>query len=414
MSPMALLLVLLVLAYIGSLWAASGRKRAFGSPSGIEYVVLGALLGPEALGVLGQQALVTFEPVAIVALGWIGLIFGLECGLVAGRRAPLHRMALGLTFTAITAGATFYASFRLLDWMNLHDASTRIVLCGAVALVSVETARHAVQWIGEEALLSGSLAGLLLDLEAADDIPVLLALSALFAYVAGDHELYGQAISPWALGAGTLVAGAVLGAPCAWLMDRAGSKAERWTVLLGAAWLTTGIAKSLGLSAVASTFAFGASLATFTREREVLRLSLGRTEGAVLLPALLLTGAQLRHPVGPGELLLIALAIGLRLLLSLAFGVALSLKRPETRGLGLWLGAGMLSPGSLTMVVGFALSMRCPPEVARPALAVAALGTLLGELVGPRALREVIGRFNVEPRPSREPAVEAHKGEGPA
>ncbi|HEX5660478.1 MAG TPA: hypothetical protein VFX59_24955 [Polyangiales bacterium] len=397
MSPMALLLVLLVLAYIGSLWAASGRKRAFGSPSGVEYVVLGALLGPEALGVLGQQALVTFEPVAIVALGWIGLIFGLECGLVAGRRAPFGRMALGLTFTVITATVTAYASWRLLGWMHLHDANTRLVLSGAIALVSVETARHAVQWIGEEALLSGSLAGLLLDLEAADDIPVLLALSALFAFVGGEHAIVGQLISPWSLGAGTLLAGALLGAPCAWLMDRAGSKAERWTVLLGAAWLTTGIAKSLGLSAIASTFALGASLASFTREREVLRHSLGRTEGAVLLPALLLAGAQLRRPVGHEELLLIGMAIALRLLLSLLFGVVLSWKRAETRRLGLWLGAGMLAPGSLTMVVGFALAMRCPPEIARPALLVAFLSTLLGELVGPRALREVIDRFTKEP-----------------
>jgi Kef-type K+ transport system membrane component KefB len=397
MSPMALLLMLLMLAYIGSLWAASGRKRAFGSPSGVEYVVLGALLGPEALGLLGQQALITFEPLAIVALGWIGLIFGLECGLVGGRRAPLDRMALGLTFTVITASVTAYASWRLLGWLHLHDANTRLVLSGAIALVSVETARHAVQWIGEEALLSGSLAGLLLDLEAADDIPVLLALSALFAFVAGDHEVYGHALSPWVLGVGTLLAGALLGAPCAWLMDRASSRAERWTVLLGAAWLTTGIAKSLGLSAIASTFALGATLASFTREREVLRHTLGRTEGAVLLPALLLAGAQLRRPAGHEETLLIATAIGLRLVLSLVFGVVLSLKRRETRRLGLWLGAGMLAPGSLTMVVGFALAMRCPPEIARPALLVAFLSTLFGELIGPRALRQVIDRFTKEP-----------------
>ncbi len=397
MSPMALLLVLLVLAYIGSLWAASGRKRAFGSPSGIEYVVLGALLGPEALGLLGHQALETFEPVAIVALGWIGLIFGLECGLVAGRRAPLRRMALGLSFTVITACVTGYVSWRLLGWLQLHDEVTRVVLSGAIALVSVETARHAVQWIEDEALLSGSLAGLLLDLEAADDIPVLLALSALCAYVAGDHSVYGHTLSPWLTGGSTLAAGALLGAPCAWLMDRAASKAERWTVLLGAAFLTTGIARSLGLSAVAATFALGASLATFTREREVLRLSLGRTEGAALLPALLLAGAQLRRPTGYGELLLIGAAIVLRLVLSLAFGVALSLKRRETRGLGLWLGAGMLAPGSLTMMVGFALTLRCPPEIARPALIIAFVSTLLGELVGPPALRQVIERFTKEP-----------------
>lgn len=404
MSPMALLLVLLVLAYIGSLWASAGRKRAFGSPSGIEYVVLGALLGPEALGVLNNSALDVFEPLAIVALGWIGLIFGLECGLVAGRRAPLGRMALGLAFTLVTAAITASASYCLLGWLQLHDQPTRMILSAAIALVSVETARHAVQWIGEELLISGSLAGLLLDLEAADDIPVLLALSGLFAYLAGDHALYGHTLPPIALGLGTLLAGAALGAPCAWLLERAGSKAERWTVLLGAAWLTTGMAKSVGLSAIASTFALGTALAAFSSERELLRSQLGRTEGAVLLPALLLAGAQLHPPRGRAELLLVCAAIALRLALSFVFGVALSLKRRETRGLGLWLGAGMLAPGSLTMVVGFALTLRCPPEIARPALAVAFVGTLFGELVGPRALRQVIKRFTPAPPKPPEPA----------
>ena len=39
MSPLLLLLVLLVVAYIGGHWAAAPGKRAFGTASGVEYVV---------------------------------------------------------------------------------------------------------------------------------------------------------------------------------------------------------------------------------------------------------------------------------------------------------------------------------------------------------------------------------------
>ena len=59
--------------------------------------------------------------------------------------------------------------------------------------------------------------------------------------------------------------------------------------------------------------------------------------------------------------------------------------------------AGMLAPGSLTVLVGFAMTLRCPPEIARPALTLAVVGTLLGELVGPRALKHILHRFTSAP-----------------
>jgi Kef-type K+ transport system membrane component KefB len=263
--------------------------------------------------------------------------------------------------------------------------------------VSVETTRHALQWISEEHMLSGSLAGLVLDLEAADDAPVLLALAFLFALMSGQHEIFGQQIVPLAMAAVTIGSGLMLGGVSAWLIGKASSPVERWTILLGSVWLATGMARSLGLSALAATFTLGATLSAFSRDARTLREQLGRTEGAVLLPALLLAGAHLVRPESEIEVLLIGIALGLRVLLSFLFGVGLSLKRRETRGLGLWIGAGMLAPGSLTVVVGFAMTLRCPPEIARPALTLACVGTLLGEFVGPRALKQILHRFTSAP-----------------
>lgn len=395
MSPMALLLLLLVLAYIGSLWASSERKRAFGSPSGIEYVVLGALLGPEALGVLGRDAISAFEPIAIVALGWIGLLFGLECGLVEERRAPSSRIALGLVITIATALSAGTAAYWLIGWLRLADEPTRSLLSGALGLVSAETTRHAVRWLGERQPLSGPLAELLADLAAADDAPVLLALAALFAWLSDERTLFGFALAPLTLVGATLGAGLVLGGVCAWLMRHARSPVERWTVLLGAVWLATGATKSLGLSALAATFTLGLTLSVFSRDAPSLRTQVGPTEGAVLLPALLLAGAGLTLPANQAEVALIALALGTRFVTSFVFGWGLSRARPETRGLGAWLGTGMLASGTLTMIVAYGISLRCPPSIARPVLATAFAGTLLGELLGPSALRRAFGRSSV-------------------
>ena len=399
MSPMALLLLLLVLAYIGSLWASSERKRAFGSPSGIEYVLLGALLGPEALAVLGQDAMRAFEPIAIVALGWIGLLFGLECGLVAERRAPTKRIVLGVLLTITTAMAAAALAYWIVGFLRLAEGELRFVLSGAVGLVTAETTRHAVRWIGERQPLSGPLSDLLLDLAAADDAPVLLAVALLFAFVTGEHVLYDRVIPPLAMAGITVGAGTLLGAVAAWLIRASSSRVERWTILLGAAWLATGMTKSLGLSALAANFALGLTVNVFSREAKGLRTQLGPTEGAVLLPALLLAGARLTLPASEAEIALIAIAVGARFATSFAFGYLLSFFHRETRGMGGMLGAGMLASGTLTMIVAFGISLRCPPEIARPALAIAFVGTLLGELIGPAALRRAFGRSSAPPPP---------------
>lgn len=400
MSPMAVLLLLLVLAYIGSMWVSSERKRAFGSPSGVEYVVLGALLGPHALGVLGHGVMAAFEPVALVALGWIGLVFGLECGIVQGRRVPLTRLVLGVLFTLVTAAAAACATFWLLGHGTAHTSDERLVESLAVGLVSVETTRHAVRWIGERQPLTGPLSDLLLDLSAADDAPVLIALAALFAQLSGEHIFSEHVrIVPAAMAAGTIGAGVALGTMSAWLIDRASSRVEGWTILLGATWLVTGMAESLGLSALAATFVLGLTLSVLGRDAPRLRQQVGQTEGAVLLPALLLAGAHLAPPEGSAEIALIALALAVRLLMNFAFGFGISLARRETRRLGPWIGAGMLASGTLTMMVGFGITLRCPPHLARPVLTIAFLGTLLGEILGPAALKQALERSSAPPVP---------------
>lgn len=399
MSPMALLLLLLVLAYIGGMGASPERKRAFGSPSGIEYVVLGLLLGPEALAVLGNEAMQALEPIAIVALGWVGLLFGLECGIVDERSAAPGRIAAGLAFTIATAIAAAFATFHLLVYFDPGPPAGRLPLCAAIGLVTAETTRHAVRWLGERQPLSGPLADLLRDLGAADDAPVLLALAVLFAQLPGERTAFDLPLSPIQLAGLTIAASAALGVLTAWLLGHAGDKVERWTILLGAAWLITGMARSLGLSALAGTFTLGLTLRAVSPDAAQLRALLSPTEGAVLLPALMLGGAHLTLPASGAEVAIIGGALGVRLVMSLAFGYLLSFARSDTRGLGPWLGAGMLASGTLTMIVAFGIALNFPPDIGRPALLVAFLGTLLGEVIGPAALRHAFGRASAPPPP---------------
>jgi hypothetical protein len=388
---MSLLLALLVVAYIGSLWAAA-RGRSFGSPSGAEYVVLGCLLGPRALGVVGDEALASFEPVAHVALGWIALGYGLECGLVGERPAPLRSNLLAIAVTTMTACTVAGCVYWVANRLGFAGSPPLPVLAVTLGLVSAETTRHALRRVSERHEARGPLSELVAEVAAADDALVLVGLSFLFAVATGPLQV-GELRVPEAGGAAaTLAVGVVLGGALAWLLARAPRHVEWWTLLLGGAWIATGAATRVGLSAMAATFAMGLTLSIASREAPRLRALVLATEGPVLLPALLLAGAHLGLPHGSGEALIVAGAIGGRVVSSLVMGTLMAGARKSTRAGTRWLGLGLLSSGTLTMMVAFSVQLREGGMIGRLALLTAAGGTLLGELFGPFALRRALRR----------------------
>lgn len=385
MNPMPLLLALLTLAYIGSLYSRR-REQAMGSTSGLEFVVLGALLGPKALGTASSEALLAFDPVALLALGWIGLGFGVEFGVNGDRRTSPGRFVLGSLLTLLVAsgvGATVFLVGSQFHWLATEHVETAAL---ATALVSAETTRLALRWVAARHAVAGTLTELLGDLSATDDAPVMIGLAAMFARRSGPLAGFGTSIPVWASTLATLAAGAVLGLCCSYLTRRDRSTVHRWIVLLGCAWLATGVTTNLGLSAMGATFAMGLALSLSSPIAPELRAQIMATEGALRLPALLLAGARLELPHTPIEVLLIGTALGARWLGSWALGGAVALTRRPWRPAAPWLGLAMTSSGSLTMMVGLACSVGLGGDVGRFALTSAALFTLFGELLGPRAL----------------------------
>jgi hypothetical protein len=404
MSPMPLLLTLLMVAYIGSLWVSGRGGRSFGSPSGAEYLLLGVLLGPEALGVLGEQALHAFQPLAHVALGWMALGYGLECGMVGERRASLGNIVGGTLFAAFTSLVAGTCVFFAAVYLGMPAGHDLLLLSAAIGLVSAETTRHAVRWVIDRHVAEGPLADRVSELAAADDAFVLVAVAFLFAFASEPARLFGMALPPLSFAGVTLVLGATLGGACAWLLSRTPRQVEWWTLILGGAWFANGVAFDLGQSGMAAPFALGLTLSIASRHAPQLRAMFARTEGPVLLPALLLAGAHVLRPASTLELLLIGVALLGRTIAAVFTGTLVAVVRKSTRPAAGWLGFGMLSSGTLTMMVGFAIALRFPGQIGRVVLVVAGAGTLLGELIGPFALRRALARVGEIPQ-ARDNAV---------
>jgi len=390
-NPMPLLLSLLVAAYIGSLWV-SGRGRGYGLPSGVEYVVLGTLLGPQWSGVIGADVLSAFNPIAFVALGWLALGFGLQCGVIGERSVPAHRIALGSVFAAATAAITGFTVLFVGPFLGFARDENLWITSGAIGLLSCETTRHAVRWVSDRHLTEGPLSELITDLSSADDAIVLVALAVLFAWFDEPRAILGTVMPRGTSAALALGLGMALGLVAAALIRTMSHRVDWWGVLLGASLLCIGSTNSLGMSAMSAMFAMGLSLSAASHEGAALREMFARTERAVLLPALILAGGHLVMPRSLQAGALVLSAVLGRAVASYLSGVLLGSMRSYARPGASWLGLGMLSSGTLTMTVGFAVALRFDPAIGDLALAAAFVGTVAGELLGPVALRKALTR----------------------
>lgn len=108
-----------------------------------------------------------------------------------------------------------------------------------------------------------------------------------------------------------------------------------------------------------------------------------------MLPVLVLAGAYVSLRVLQPFALVAAASVLARVVGKLAMGrVLVIVAAPRARVAGA--GLGLLPAGVLTLTAGLACALRFPGQIGDAILAIAALNTVLGELVGPAMLRRTL------------------------
>ena len=363
--------------------------------------------------------LVTVEPGAHAALGWLALVLGLQYGINHGRRVSTLRMLaswLAFLFTGAAIAAAVWGVLRGFGRFlgSPFDAADRLLVAGGVGAATAETTRYAVRWAVERDRASGPVADLLGDFAESDDLVPFLVVAALFAH-RPEPELLAQQ-TPWFWFAVTLLLGAVLGGMAAALLGRTFRIAEAWAVMLGMAMLTIGTASRLGLAAVASMFVMGAAISLFSPHRRDITAMIAPTERPVILPALLLAGASIDFSASRWLPVVLAAAILARVAVKVLVGFVMLGVAPRARRAGPRLGLALSSAGALSMSIGLTFALRFPGAVGGAVLAAAAVATVVGEILGPASLRACLRRAGEVPEeavlaPPPSPPASAAAGE---
>lgn len=403
MSAIALLLGLLALSYLGGILRGGRAIQGFGLPSGAEYVCLGFVLGAHVLDLIPEALLVTFRPLLLVGASWIALVTGLGYTRIGARRITAVSALVGISSTALVGLAVGGLVWLVLLQLRpeLSD-SERFFAAGGVALVSCSSTRHAVRWVVLRHAAKGPLSDALADYARVSVLVPIFGLSLLLALVPepglAPLGLASRVGITWAIGI-------VLGLVAVLLIGRGLSRDESWGVILGTFLLAVGVSAQLGFSGVAASFALGITLGLLSSRRGELVRMVRPTESAVHLPLAVLAGALVSVHEAPLVWVLVPLGVGARVLAELIRGTLLWLTSNAARPAGPLVGLGLMSMGEVTLACAVSLALSVENELIRSVFAVAVVGVLAGELVGPLALRAALRRANEldagEPEPGR-------------
>lgn len=392
----AVLLGLLVVAFVSSMLVGGRTIRGFGLASGAEYLVLGVAVGPHGLGVLPRSMVMVFQPIFVCAASWLAFVVGLGYIIVGRRRVNLGRALVGIALAAMVGAAVGGAVWFATGVLDVLAGFPRLSLAVGAGFIGCETTRHTVRWVAERHGARGPLSDWLADMARASALVPILALGVLAAVA--PHAPLTQFTPPLRLLAG-LGLGVVMGLVAAVLLAREFRRDESWGILLGATLLASGVAMRLGLAALTTLFVMGLTLSIASRHRLEIKFMVQPTEKPVLLPVVLAAGACVDFDAFPNLGLIVAIALVARLAVELVRGFLLSSFLSSARAAGPRIGLGMASTGSMSLALAFVLTVRIPGPASSAVLLIAAAGVLLGELVGPAELRralEVAGETHAE------------------
>jgi hypothetical protein len=426
LEPLFATLALILIALLGARISFSGR----GVPSayslvletGIYFVFVGFLLGPGALRLIDEASLDQLSPLLGLALGWIGLFFGLDL-----ERHKLRHFDRSFIVVALGQAVLVFFIFLGIGFLAAGAAGfegphVTLLLLGAAATACISTPAG-VMMVATRLRARGDVTKLLGFSASLDSVVGITALNVAYASMHGTPAMVASGGQPFWF---WLLASVGLGVVCAvvflWLARLRPSREELVLYLLGFSALCAGAGLQLQLSPLFVGMVTGILVTNLNPQWHRLFRLMARWEQPVYVILLLLAGAALRFSTWWVLLLAVAYAVvrgfakvvsaaALTRLLSLGSVVPESVRLtfPVPKRLGLALvpqsGISVAMAVSLSLTVGAAAPLVGGVPAGELVFVVVVLGVVISEVVGPFFTAAVLRAAGEVPAPEAEPGA---------
>lgn len=391
MTVSVIIVIVLLLSFaVSGIAQRIGLARA--GRCGVEYLLLGVVLGPRMTGMIGSSAVATLFPFFSVVLGVVGFRTGL---LLHGPSRSLRRAVPGVVSALFVGASITGLTLWAVDGLGLDISRPHwfAIELGAVAMTANETL---VRWSADRFGARGAVSELLVSTAAAMNVVAVLAFGATLAVsrAATNADPLGLGGFEWFLLCIGL--GLVTGLFHNFFVARADGDDRQFLAVVGVLMFGSGVAYALGLSPLFVTVIAGYLVGASRPEGGGLAKMVERLEPPLEVVLLFAMGILL-EPMWGASWVIVALFPIARVLM-ISFGVWLGLRvvrapRVVRPGSAL-VGVGILG---VAISLDFALVNR---EASALVINALIAGLVLTDLIAVPALRHVLadaGELHVVP-----------------
>jgi hypothetical protein len=387
LGTVVLLVVVIGVAYVLAHNVVERLQRRFLVVTGVEYLLLGFLLGPAFPAIHALDDVTGLLPIIALAAGWVGLLRGTDFDFTSLQKldpATWRVVFLHHLLPAVTVGFGSYYFFTETGWVIVSPRDA-MLSSAALACFAATDSSEPFDLLARRYEISGRLAPLLRNGTRLGDIGVILAFGLIFCVFhenAPEAQDYSPSLWAWV----TVLLGAALGFLFSLFLVGDESDNSRFLALVGIIAFASGGAYFLELSPLAVNLSMGFVLVNFARGGQLLHTTLESTERPMALVLLVFAGALWERTelvptlLGLGGFLVVRTSA--KWLASAIAGWGTSLRKDLFRGL--------LAHGDVTLAMAVSFRLVYDGEAAKIAYSVVLGSVILNGLMAPRLLRGLL------------------------
>ncbi len=397
METIVALFLIIIISYLGSRLSPTILRLPVGAQhilfTGTEYIFLGLLLGPHFIGFLSEEVLKQLQPFVSLALGWIGLLYGLQFNWRDMSVFPLTFLLMAFLQALFTMVFVSIAFFPFLSYLMEGDDPffypMLIALSTSASLTSpsaIAVLHRRIEATGKEVI---TLIRYISSIDSLLGIMVFGSIFALFHVTAGMDQ--GPPPHGWLLI--TLGVAILLAFIFHLLLLFPSTSNELLTIIIGMVVFSSGIASFLNLSPLFVNMVIGLVLANTSSKRDLLYENLVRAERPFYTIFVIMAGGL--WTVDPiwgiaGAVLYVAARIGGKYLGGSYSATLFSPPFPVPKRLGL----ALLSQGGVAIAIAISLQQTYQAPVTSTIVTIILCGVIINEVLGPTYLLKVMEEGN--------------------
>ena len=392
MSSGLVLVVVVVGAYLAAHVAFEWLTHRFKIVSGAEYLLLGALLGPELAGLISPGAVDGFSPFMTLALGWIGALVGAQFHVPQLLAIPgsLYRVAfleacIGL---ALITGCTL----AVLTWWFAVPVAVALVPAVALGTIGTVSAPSAIALVGR---MTGAGTPAIRQMQVATAVDALVAITTFGALAALAHpglppsDVRSPTATEW--GALSLAIGLGGGVLFHLFLGRERKIDRLFIAVAGALILTSGAAAYISLSPLLPSMLVGMVLVNTSSSRDEIRELLSMVERPLYFVLLIFAGAAW-EPLSSWLLPVLGFLVA-RIIAKVASAWLAERASAAVPAYGPTWGLGLLGHGGLAVALGLSYTVYGDGPLSEVVFTATLVSVVLTDVLSVRLVQIVVSRY---------------------